>query len=132
MRSKPAENSKALGPSRGTFFSAERVQKGSCAATSSDDTTLSSSKFAARETRSGTLWTRRRSTEQASRGPTGWHIMVSAASEFILEVKQRCGGGFLFVEHFRQIFSSVTPNGRGPARFQDARDVMFVPFIKKY
>jgi hypothetical protein len=36
------------------------------------------------------------------------------------------------VGHFRQIFSIVTRNGRGPPRFRDAQDVMFVSFIKKY
>ena len=51
-------------------------------ATSSDDTTLSRPKSAARETTLGTLWTRR-FTEQAAR--LAGNMMVSAASEFLTE-----------------------------------------------
>jgi len=52
-------------------------------ATSGDDMTLSRSKSAAHETTSGTLWTRRRPTEQAAR--LAGNMMVSAASGFLTE-----------------------------------------------
>jgi hypothetical protein len=52
-------------------------------ATSSDDTTLSRPKSAPGETTLGTLWTRRRLTEQAAR--LAGNMMVSAASGFLTE-----------------------------------------------
>jgi hypothetical protein len=66
----------------------------------SDDTTLSRSKSAARETTSGTLWTRLRPTEQTAR--LVGNMTVSAASEFsVLEDEPRsaaeevsCSGAF--------------------------------------
>jgi hypothetical protein len=61
-------------------------------------------------------------------------MMVSAASDFSLEDEARSPAEEVYCLRgiSDKYFPNVTRNGRGPPRFRDAQDVMFVPFIKKY